>query len=419
MKQTFTQFIAEARKNPEQNPKVSINQEIDQYAGSDPKNAFISFTKVDKLGINPQSGYDTPLGIYAYPVDYVQKETEDGQWMRVLPFAGRSEYATLFRPSGNIVELDTLSVLEARGYYKKLSDLWVKMSGTDWKTSVDQVERILNNAHELALFPDYVGGRFWYIVREIAYLIAGARGEGKVTVIWNKVFREIGIDGCVDRGIGIIHSNEPNQGVFFSIAAISDTKRVYNKWSPEAMEWGQELGAEKVERMRQATERMKGMGTEQIVAAFSRGALPLADINYIRDRHTRLAVLGAVPTLIRYILNPTTDEQTFAIKNDPTVISNTLRGGVSDQAIINCIQESSSTDVRKIIHQVLIIIRVSSFTPSLALYKLLLEVDFDGFSEISLYRDIPHQIVRLALRRMDGQRLPSWLIVAARKYGLK
>ena len=35
------------------------------------KNLFVSFTTVDKLGINPQSHYDTPLGIYSYPAEFI------------------------------------------------------------------------------------------------------------------------------------------------------------------------------------------------------------------------------------------------------------------------------------------------------------------------------------------------------------
>ena len=45
--------ITEARRNPEQNPKVSINQEIDDYVAEENEPAYVSFTTVDKLGINP------------------------------------------------------------------------------------------------------------------------------------------------------------------------------------------------------------------------------------------------------------------------------------------------------------------------------------------------------------------------------
>ena len=56
--------IIEARRNPEQNPKISVNEYIRRaVASAQPlsntgfKNLFVSFTKLPKLGINPQSHY--------------------------------------------------------------------------------------------------------------------------------------------------------------------------------------------------------------------------------------------------------------------------------------------------------------------------------------------------------------------------
>lgn len=424
MKQTFIQFLAEARRNPEQNPKVSINQQIDDYAGSDPKHAYISFTEIDKLGINPKSGYDTPLGIYAYPVDYVQEETEDGRWMRALPFAGKSEFATLFRSNGNIVELDTMSPAEAREYYKKLADIWVKHSGKDWKTSVDQVEAVVNEASKMALFPDYVGGRFWYVTMEIAGLLTlKLRKENKISIsIWNKLFRELGIDGCVDRGVGIIHSNEPNQAVFFSINAIADQKRVYNKWSPEAVEAGEQKGSEKIDRMQQFADKIKGMSVDQIATAFANGELTYNDINYLKNPAARLAVLKRNPSIIHRIAKPTINEQITAIHYDAENINVLAKlGKLSNGAVVSALQQSATDDEQRneIVALVRNVVSSTKFTPSLDLYKLLLDVDFNGLQKISLYRDIPYEIVKLANTKMRGLTRPSWLVVAAQKYNLK
>jgi hypothetical protein len=421
MKQTFLQFLAEARRNPEQNPKISINQQIDDYAGDDPKNAYISFTTIDKLGINPGSTYETPLGIYAYPVDYVQKETEGGQWMRTLPFAGKSEFATLFRPNGNIVELNDMSPADARGYYKKLADLWVEISGEDWKTSVDQVEDIINDASNKALFPDYIGGRFWYVVREIAHRIANKRG-GKVTMIWNKLFRTIGIDGCVDRGLGIIHSNEPNQAVFFSIGAISDTKRVYNKWSPEAVEIGQQSGNINKLRQKEVTELIKDKSIDDVLRMFGDQHLIDTDIDHIKRSTIRLGVLRRLPRLVLKINRPTVDDQATAIGVQPDLMRPLARGGkLIDQAITKAIQSASDNLVTQIIGNVgtsTIHLSKVQFTPSLDLYKTILQINPEIIDVISTYRTIPPEIIKLALDKFRGQKLPSWLVVAAHQHNL-
>lgn len=422
MKQTFTQFLAEARKNPEQNPKVSINQQIDDYVGNDPEHAYISFTEIDKLGINPKSDYETPLGIYAYPVDYVQHETEDGQLMRALPFAGESEYANLFRARGNVVDLTNMQPAEAREYYKKIADVWVKHSGKDWKTSVDQVEKVINEASKMALFPDYVGGRFWYVTLEMAGLLTlKLRKENKVsTAIWNKLFREIGIAGAVDHGVGIIHSNEPNQAVFFSIDAITDIKRVYNKWSPEAIEQSQENGSETIERIQQFADKIKGRSVDQIAMAFADGELTYNDIHYLKNPAARLEVLKRNPSIIHRIRKPTVNEQIAAIKHDPYVIESLAKTGkLTNDAVLGSLVGVTSATSQQIMYWTISAVSKSTFTPSLDLYKLILDHAPSGFNGISNHRAIPYEVIKIALNKFRGQRLPSWLVVAAHKYGLK
>lgn len=62
------QELSEARKNPELNPKVSINVKMANYAKANKgKKCYISFTVIDKLGVNPavskgSKQYNTPIG---------------------------------------------------------------------------------------------------------------------------------------------------------------------------------------------------------------------------------------------------------------------------------------------------------------------------------------------------------------------
>ena len=94
----FKYFISEARRNPDKNPKISLVQALEPY--KDKPDYFISFTdgfrskaKMDyedikspplpKLGINPKTKYDTPAGIYAYPLKEMWKAIKDDS----IPFA--------------------------------------------------------------------------------------------------------------------------------------------------------------------------------------------------------------------------------------------------------------------------------------------------------------------------------------------
>jgi len=55
----------------------------------------MQFSNVNKLGINPKSGYRTPLGIYSYPItDRLYRQFINGK----LPFAQDRKYIIVFKP---------------------------------------------------------------------------------------------------------------------------------------------------------------------------------------------------------------------------------------------------------------------------------------------------------------------------------
>lgn len=66
--------LLEARSNSEQNKKINVNDAISEYYNQYSEMAFLSFTKLEKLGVNPNSQFATPNGIYAYPLGYVVKK---------------------------------------------------------------------------------------------------------------------------------------------------------------------------------------------------------------------------------------------------------------------------------------------------------------------------------------------------------
>ena len=191
-------------------------EQLEQAFKSHPKDGsvFFHFSDLNKLGINPQSNFDTPLGIYGYPLDehswtdFVNKD---------LPFATERSFIHFFRAKNKdkILELDAMTMEEAFETWKKI----VKSNNIEPQhlqhndehvgTTVDNIEvfEVLSDAARI-MTP---GGRLWYHMW---------READDDIVRWNKMFRRAGIDGCVDRGKGIIHHAEPSQGVFFSLPAI-------------------------------------------------------------------------------------------------------------------------------------------------------------------------------------------------------
>lgn len=101
----------ELRKNPEMNPHIGAWDYVDKYKDDD--DVYISFTEIDKIGINPKSKYNTPVGIYTYPLkefikDYMGFDTSPTSQMidnikftnsvgRYAPFAGNAKYVNFIR----------------------------------------------------------------------------------------------------------------------------------------------------------------------------------------------------------------------------------------------------------------------------------------------------------------------------------
>jgi len=260
---TFKTFITEARKNPHLNPKLPINFHISQHyenadkiRGTRVVNSFVSFTNVDKLGINPDSLYSTPLGIYSYPSEYILEQTASTGAMRNLPFAGDSPYANIFSVAGNIIDLSGMSDQDVTKYAQQMVDVFIEVAnirrgGGEWKKAVDYLEdKVILNAPVAAANPSLPASRFWWLTREMSQVLmehSDTKSRWRATrhsVSWNKLFRTLGIDGCVDsKGYGVIHTSEPYQAVFFSIKPIKKVERHYNKYSPEDVEEAEAFGS--------------------------------------------------------------------------------------------------------------------------------------------------------------------------------
>ena len=134
----FLEFIEEKRKNPEMNLKqtpFSIFKELKKE-----ESWFVSFTHLDKLGINPRSIYETPLGVYCYPLkDYQQQIEQNQTFFNSFPFASDSPDNIinffLLKPSSSVLEFyltgvrlnnQELSFEEAKKYISEKCKIFFK-----------------------------------------------------------------------------------------------------------------------------------------------------------------------------------------------------------------------------------------------------------------------------------------------------
>jgi hypothetical protein len=162
---------------------------------------FVSFTKVDKLGINPSSKYSTPIGIYSYQLKYAVDEGA----IEELPFAESEPFVNLFKISSDALVLDMdMPESEFDYHIRAISSKFGKSPSEE----LGEYELRSN------------GSGLWLFARELA---------GKDPAKWNKIFRSVGIDGFVDNGTGTIHTSETTQAVFFSTAVIQKTIRLLNR----------------------------------------------------------------------------------------------------------------------------------------------------------------------------------------------
>lgn len=177
------------------------------FVGSDenPK-FFIHFGFIDRVGINPQSKFDTPNGVYAYPLT---QEIFDLLLANKLPFANDRPYLHVISCERPIVNLKNYSQedLMRDSSFVQRSKL---MSGTDmWNAMMTAKNKT-------------PAGQMWNITR-----IAAHKDKNK----WNALFRKMGYAGFYDPGLSIIHESEPTQLVIVETSAVIRVKTMINPYA--------------------------------------------------------------------------------------------------------------------------------------------------------------------------------------------
>src|SRR5574343_104377 len=218
--------LFEARRNPGTTVKTSIidhlKAEIANAKGSiaGMKNRFVSFTAIEKLGLNKKSIelFNTMICVYSYTIEYIYKVLSSGNKDQM--FATDRPYVNVFSVNGNVVNIDTISDVSA--YIPKLSQVMAK-----YGVNGDKYAQMQEDAKQTADHKT-TGGIFWKLTMDCATIISKSSGKPTPNV-WAHMLRQIGIDGVVDPGKGIIHPNEPTQLVMFSMQNINNVTRYQNK----------------------------------------------------------------------------------------------------------------------------------------------------------------------------------------------
>lgn len=242
--------LEEARRNPEMNPYISTWEALNKY--KDNPNVFISFTQIPKLGINPKSKYDTPLGIYTYPLQaiwgkYAVDVRYKDKWDDIVPFAGKAPYVWITEGRGNVIQVHEYTRTDfqqdvaklQRSYFQLL--LEAEKKSARWEDEFEEVlaeevevdfKSIVESASSSASVNNPFG-HIWYVLMTLSQKLYSNRlgPQTKAHVWWNILCRKsLGWDGVIDLyGSGIIHPAEPIQAVFFHKKALKVLEMIANR----------------------------------------------------------------------------------------------------------------------------------------------------------------------------------------------
>ena len=260
--------ILEARRNPKLNPKIGPYSKLKEYV--DDPSIFISFTKIEMIGINPNSKYNTPLGVYTYPLkeawhDYEieliynsRKTTRDNRESQMtgevvskstyrlersviedgFPFASKSPYIQVVKtkkPLTDLQRFDSLDLDETITETRDIVEDANKGESEYFESIVDSIDT--GRANPLVGTP---GGIFWWFTMNcssintpVGQIISKKYKSRSSMRLWNYLLRELGHDGFIDKGDSIIHSNEPTQAVFLHPKAFRHISTIEN--TPEIL----------------------------------------------------------------------------------------------------------------------------------------------------------------------------------------
>lgn len=240
--------LLEARRNPEQNPRLSAYEQLLKY--KDNPNVYISMTDLPKLGINPMSKWNTPIGIYCYPLKAVWDEYhfDKNKSLKKLPYVADARYIQVFEwnGKGKLLDVDNYSEEDLKNDIEKIKELY----STDEQLKKQIATGIVYSV-ALASKPDFAASKLFSILMGINSLKYKSKNkttyakrvlgkdmdtyqkfeykqysnEGRTSA---KILRYLGYAGVVDYGNGIIHKHEPMQAFFLSMEYINRLETIFN-----------------------------------------------------------------------------------------------------------------------------------------------------------------------------------------------
>lgn len=233
----------EARSHPESNPRLTNWEQLEKYSNDD--DIYIHFAEIPLVKFNLATEYNTPLGVYCYPLREIWSQLQTDN----IPFAGKRKYIAVlkrvsrkfydvskFTPSlySNAVDsmLHQFYDIVSKGDSSDLQGLIDSGVGSDILSPFESEEFNVHNLKRYALpllkseqSIDKLGEVVYQLAITLSVLLnewydqIGAKDKSRA-VIARELLVKAGIEGLSDKdSLGVIHINEPLQAVFFTPSA--------------------------------------------------------------------------------------------------------------------------------------------------------------------------------------------------------
>jgi len=286
----------------------------------------VTMTELPKVGVNPRSKYNTPVGIYFYPADYYVDNIKNDEG---LPFQHRAKYINIIELTTNdIMYLDDETEQDFERIVQQLQSLKIGRNNDD-QEQYEKTVRYYAQKADIDAKVGTPGGKIWFMLYQISSSIGylyhqrtqssfyDPKTHQRYTpphrgaLMWNWLIRQLGYKVMIDSGTGVIHENEPNQGVIIDTAGtFRVVKRIQNA-STSDIETKKLLAFLNSD---QATDADRIKAVNQRPDIFSKLQTP--------SEQVQIAALEQYPWAFAYVKNPSLTVQRIAAKRDPR---NTLR----------------------------------------------------------------------------------------------
>jgi hypothetical protein len=136
-----------------------------QNSGVDINELYISYTGLDKIGINPVSGYNTPIGVYCYPLRYALERMKAADDPSAVPYMGTQPHIWLFTPKNpdRGLNISQYNENQLNADMDRVRDFLVKQ-GLDVDYINQSVQEAFSNAKRPANASEYAA-MFWNATR--------------------------------------------------------------------------------------------------------------------------------------------------------------------------------------------------------------------------------------------------------------